>query len=185
HAHLRIKALGIEAPTRVELPAKQRQMVEAVIKGERVLRKAADVVPARAILRTAGKVRRHLIDWNPGWEVGPPLIHQRNAAGSEPWGEDEVESVGLRAVGDAGSGDAEEVVIDHIQVVARGEAVGGIQDVGLAPTDELLAGFDGDLAARPDGAHPPDGEWRAGRGGAAPNAMQAAVRPVGGVRLRL
>ena len=49
--------------------------------------------------------------------------------------------VRLRAVGNAGRGDGQEVAIHHVEKIARGEAVGGREDVGLAPTDELLAGL--------------------------------------------
>ena len=37
----------------------------------------------------------------------------------------------------------------------------GVKDVGLAPADELLAGFDGEFAARVGGAEAADGERRA------------------------
>src|SRR5262249_41319556 len=65
-----------------------------------------------------------------------------------------------------------------------GEAVGGVEDVRFAPTDELLAGFDRQLAARPDGAHPPDSERRTGGSAVEPIEPQPAIGLAGRVRLR-
>ena len=43
---------------------------------------------------------------------------------------------------------AEELGVDDVEEVARREAIGRVDDVGLAPADELLADVDGERAAR-------------------------------------
>ena len=48
----------------------------------------------------------------------------------------------------ADSGHREELAVDDVEEVARREAIGGVEDVGLAPADELLAGVDGEGAVR-------------------------------------
>ena len=159
HAHLGIEALYLDVQgCEIQLGTIERQVVVAVVEGERVLGGGADVVPARAELRASGEVGRLLRDRDAGGEHGPALVEQRNAAGREARGGHDFDGVRLGAVHDAGGGDGEEVVIDDVEEVARGEAVGGVEDVGLAPADELLAGFDGELAARVGGAEAADGE---------------------------
>ena len=54
----------------------------------------------------------------------------------------------------------EKIVVHHVEEIARREAVGRVEDVRLAPANELLARFDGQLPARISRAQPPHGEHR-------------------------
>ena len=136
------------------------------------------MIPARAELRAARVVgafvnQRDVLQ--SGRESGPALIEQGRPARREAGG-DKVERVGLQARCEARSGHAEEFAVDDGQIVARREAVGRVQDVGLAPTHELLADLEGERAARERGVEAPDGE-------AGP--FQRSVAPADAVPLRL
>ena len=64
HAHLRIEALRVGAQRRViGLYAEERQMIVAVVEGEGVFGGRADVIPARAELRAAGKIGLLFVRW--------------------------------------------------------------------------------------------------------------------------
>ena len=63
----------------------------------------------------------------------------------------------------------ENVIIDHEQVVTRGETIGRIEDIGFAPTDELLSGLQGDRPAIVEQAQVANGKIR---------SMEAAIVPV-------
>jgi len=64
----------------------------------------------------------------------------------------------------AHAGDRQELGVDDVEEVAGGEAVSRCEDVGLAPADELLAGFDGEFAVCIGGAQASDVECRAAAG---------------------
>ena len=121
------------------------------------------MVPPRADLRAA-RVVRPIVDerdvFQPGRETGPPLIDERRPAWREP-GRDKIERVGLEPRREARRGDAEEFAVDHGQVVARRKTVRGVQDVGLAPSHELLADLETQRASRERGVEAPDGQDRA------------------------
>ena len=72
---------------------------------------------------------------------GPPLIQQRRAAGREAWLNDDLEAVRCALVDHTRAAGQQEFVVDDRQEIARRETVRRIQDVGLAPTNELLSGF--------------------------------------------
>src|SRR5215469_7507939 len=167
HAKLRVESLDGE----VGLEAEEREMVEAVVEGEAVLGGRADVVPARAVLRCAGEIGRRFLQGN---RRAPSLIEQRDTAGSEARLEHKIDRIGRCAVSEARGGDGEELVVDHVEEVARSEAVGRSEDVGLAPADELLAGFHGELAACVGGAQLADGEQRALPGAVEPGEIEVA-----------
>ena len=61
---------------------------------------------------------------------------------------------------DADAGHRQILGVEHIQVVARREAIGRRDDVGLAPADELLAGVDREPAARDGRVEPADRQQR-------------------------
>ena len=67
---------------------------------------------------------------------------QRRAARRERRDPDDVEGVRAALVLPASPDDREEFVVCHFEEVARGKAIGGVQDVGLAPANELLAEID-------------------------------------------
>ena len=160
-------------------------MVVAVVEGERVLGRGADVVPARAELRSAGKIGFKFVHRNPRRQDSPALVQQRHAAGREPRGEDQVHGVRLRAVGDARGGDGQKVAVHHVEKIARRKAVGGREDVGLAPADELLSRLHGEAAAGVGGAEAADGEQRTASSAIPPDAAPVARGLLVGVGARV
>ena len=66
-----------------------------------------------------GKPGRLFGDRDAGRQHGPSLVEQRHAAGSEARREDQVDGVGLGAVGDARGGDAEKIAVHHVEEIAR------------------------------------------------------------------
>src|SRR5450755_4192314 len=99
------------------------------------------MVPARAELRASRERWRQLSQRDAGRHVAPTLLQQRNAAGRKYRRPDYVDGVRLSAISRARRRDGQEVVIHHGKEVARSEAIRGIQDVGLAPADELPAQY--------------------------------------------
>ena len=79
------------------------------------------MVPACAELGASGEVGRLLDDGDAGGEYGPALVQERNAAGCETGRDYHVDGVGLIAVSEAAGGDSQEVVVDDVDEVARGE----------------------------------------------------------------
>ena len=124
-------------------------MVEALVEAEGVLVALGVVVPADAFFGSAGVAGSGVRDLEAdglGWDDGPALVEQRSAAGGEADLPDEVDGVGAVVISGAGGGDGEEVLSGDAEEVLGGEAVGGGEDVGLAPADELAAGFEGEVA---------------------------------------
>ena len=63
-------------------------------------------------------------------------------------GPNQVQGVGGAAVGQPGGADGQEIVLNHIGVIARREAIGRVQQVRFAPADELLAELERELLYR-------------------------------------
>ena len=74
---------------------------------------------------------------------------------------DDVEGVRAALVLPARADDGEEFVVGHFEKIARREPIGGVQDVGLAPANELLAQIDGKRAFSQRGMRMPQRERRA------------------------
>src|SRR5471030_2304948 len=169
HAHLRIVALEVGA----QFGAVEREVVEAVVERQGVFGDGSDVVPASAVLGGARKRGIQFMNGDAGRKYGPSLVEERHAAGCEAGSTDQVDRVGWRAVGEARGGDAEEIGVDDVDEIAGGEAVGWVEDVGLAPADELLAGFEGELTAGVGDAEAADGEGGTLAGAVPPSQVES------------
>src|SRR4051812_27526464 len=109
-------------------------MIETVVKGEGVLEAGADVAPTDANLRSFRQRRAGVDEWQRDRGVGhdgPPLIQQRRAARREARYPDDLErlAAGLRDTADASH--PQELRIDDVHEVARGESVRRVDDVCL------------------------------------------------------
>jgi hypothetical protein len=69
-------------------------------------------------------------------------------------------NVSFFACDSADTGHREKVAVDDVQKVARREAIGGRDDVGLAPANELLADVDRDRTACEGRAQASNGDPR-------------------------
>ena len=123
-----------------------RQVIEAVEERERVLVACADMRPSHAGLRHhSGYCAPPSTTAIPGGiraERRPSLVEQRHAARREARHDttSTLAAAACAAARDAGHG--EELAVDDVEEVARRETVRRVDDVGLAPADELLAGVD-------------------------------------------
>ncbi len=106
-----------------------------------------------------------------GCRHAPAAVRQRKPAWREPRRPDQVDCIGPALVCEPGRADRQEVVVDDVQQIARGEAVGRVEDVGLAPADELLAGLERETAPAERRAQAADAERRA------PQPAVGAVEP--------
>src|SRR5207249_10444372 len=89
-------------------------------------------------------------------EDSPSLLQERHAARRESRRPDDVDCVRALFVCEPRSSDREEIVVDNFKKIARSEAIRRRQDIGLAPANELLAGFESDGAAVVERTQPPD-----------------------------
>ena len=138
------------------------------------------MVPARAELRAAGQARPGVANGHAGGQRDPALVQQRRAARREARRPDQLDRIGLHAQVEPRGGDGQEVVVHHVQEVARREAVGGVENVRLAPADELLAQLERDRPPAVRGAQPAHRKCRplplAVLPGEAPGALDLVVR---------
>src|SRR5690348_18274352 len=121
------------------------------------------MIPATAESRAAWEQRAEIAQGESVeiiGEHGPAFVEQRRAAGREARLKDQVEGIDAGVVGDACGGDGEEGRVGDSEKVFRCEAIGGIQDVGLAPADELLAEFGGEFALSQRGVELAEGKSR-------------------------
>ena len=108
------------------------------------------MIPAQAELAAAGIARAGIDDGDAVQlrrQSGPALIEQRSAAGREPRLPDGVEGIGRVGDGYAGGGDGQKIAVDDAaQVILGREAIGGSENVGLAPANDLASDFGGHFA---------------------------------------
>src|SRR2546423_10072346 len=124
-------------------------MIVALVKREREFGGVADVVPTGAELRSTRNLRsaiqrRQMRVQRQRRQNHPALAEKWNAARSEPRHPNHFDRIRLVPYSEAPGGNSEKIVVDHIDVIPRGEPVRWIQNVRLAPADELLSHFQGD-----------------------------------------
>ena len=127
-------------------------MVEAVKIRQRKVVAGRRHIPPRAELRAGGK-RRVEIDEGErrgaGGHSGPAAVEQGDAAWREQGHGHDVQRVDAAHHLHAPSCDGQKVSVRHFEKVSRRESIGGRQNVGFPPSDELLAHVRGH-AARPE-----------------------------------
>ena len=90
----------------------------------------------------------------------PPLIEQRHAARGQARQPHHLERVAAALDNAAHPRDAEKLCVDDVQEIARREPIGRIENVGLAPADELFADVHGERTASQRGRQPANAETR-------------------------
>src|ERR1035437_6699071 len=100
----------------------------------------ANMIDPRAVLASARENRRRILDSRRRVrrQQGPTLIDQRNAARSEPGRPYQIDRRALILRVHASSQDAEDSAIDDVQIIAWSKAIRRVENVGFAPTDDLL-----------------------------------------------
>ena len=109
------------------------------------------MIPANAKSRTPRKLGPEVHQreaFHRCWKHGPAFIDQRRAARREARLPDEVERIRARVVDHARGQNGQEIRIGDGEKILGRKAIGGIQNVGLAPADELLAEIGGQFALR-------------------------------------
>jgi len=83
-----------------------------------------------------------------GWNSGPSFIEERHSGGRHAWRPHDFKCLRARLRDRAHRSDGHKLRVDDVQKVARREAIGRVDDVGLAPADELLPDIEGERTMR-------------------------------------
>ena len=139
-----------------------RQRIEPVEERHRVFESFALVSPSKARLRSfrehgAGVDERH---GRRLWDGGPALIEERHTARREARHPDRLERFRSVLRHTAHAGDRDEFVVDDVEEIAWRKTIRRVEDVGLAPADELLADVHCEGAVSERGRQPPKGQPR-------------------------
>jgi hypothetical protein len=122
-------------------------VIEAVKIRKGQFESGAKHIPSGAVLRSIRKLRVQIDEAGRAkclrLKGRPPTPDDRRTARRKRRDPDDVDGVRAALVLSASPDDREEFVVCHFEEIARGKAIGGVQNVGLAPADELLAEIGG------------------------------------------
>ena len=104
----------------------------------------------------------------------PALVEQWRAARREARLPNQVEGIGAGVIGEARRQDCQKFGIGNTQVILGREPVGRVQNIGLAPTDELLSQLGRQFPFRDRGIEFSGRERRAPQRAVLPIEMQRA-----------